>query len=332
MSKLQAQAESREGPHVLFMGMHGQFSRIPLAHLIDEGIAVEAVVVPATPTSVRNTVAVRQLVPEPNPSELPLLTPFVDPNVTHLAWQHGIPVLEVSRLADPAAQSALAAYRPDVICVACFNQKFPPALLALPRYGCLNLHPSMLPSYRGPAPLFWAFRSGERETGITVHLMDEEMDTGDILLQEPIDISEGIRGDVLEAQCASVGAGLMVQAVRSLCAGTARPTRQPDENASYHPRPAAEDFRISPAWPARRAFNFIRGVAYLNGPLEIHIAGQRFPVREAVSYTMASTLSTPFVRDDDELRVQCTPGILHVALDTDTYTTQPDAGDRLHPG
>ena len=330
MSKLQARTENREGPRVLFMGMRGSFSRVPLARLIDEGMAVQAVVVPATSAAAPDTSSVRRLVPEPNPSELPLLTPFVDPNITHLAWQNGIPVFEVSRLTDPTTLSTLAAHQPDVICVACFNQKFPPALLTLPRYGCVNLHPSMLPAYRGPAPLFWAFRNGERAWGVTVHLMDEGLDTGDILLQAHIEIPEGARGDALEAQCASVGAGLMAAAVRSLWAGDARPTKQPDEGSSYFPWPSPEDFRVSPEWPARRAFNFVRGATYLNGLVEIRVAGQRFPVREAVSYTMAGALSTPFIRDGDDLRVQCTPGVLRVALSTDTYITQPGTGDRLH--
>ncbi|MFQ5857755.1 MAG: methionyl-tRNA formyltransferase [Anaerolineae bacterium] len=325
MSKLRPQRTApREGPSLVFMGMRGVFSRIPLARLIAEGITVQAVVVPATPTHELAAAPVKRLMPEPNPSEVPLLTPFVSPNITHLAWQHGIPVLEVTRLADPETLSTLASYQSDVVCVACFNQRFPPALLTLPRYGCLNLHPSMLPAYRGPVPLFWAFRNSERGTGVTVHLMDEGIDTGDVLLQERIEIPEGIFGHVLEEQCASLGAELMVQAVQLLWAGTARPTKQPDENSSYYPWPSAEDFRISPTLSARWAFNFIRGVAYMNGPLEIHVAGERFPVRDAVSYTPAGTQASPFVQDGFDLWVQCTPGILHVKLQSTPLAGRAD--------
>lgn len=296
------------------MGMRGQFSRIPLVRLIDESIDVQAVVVPAVSPDQATAGPVRRLSPEPNRSEVPLLTPFVEPNVTHLAWQHGIQVLEVGRLADPTTLATLAAFGPDAICVACFNQKFPPALLALPRYGCINLHPSLLPAYRGPAPLFWAFRNGERETGVTVHLMDEGLDTGDILLQKRITIPEGTCGDDLEARCAWMGAGLMVEAVRSLWAGTARPTRQPDEGSSYFPWPSPDDFCISPEWPARRAFNFVRGVVSLTGPPEIHVAGHCFVVREAVSYSAYGELDGPFLRDGINLWIQCTPGLLHAVI------------------
>jgi methionyl-tRNA formyltransferase len=299
-------------PRVVFMGMRVAFSYIALARLIAETLDVRCVIVPAIRINAPATVPVTQLQPEPSPSAVPLLTRFVQPDITHLAWEHGIPVLEVSRLAHPETLSTLATYQPDVICVACFNQRFPSALLKLPRHGCLNLHPSLLPAYRGPAPLFWVFRNGERETGVTVHLMDEGLDTGDILLQERVEIPEGIRGDVLEQRCASLGAELMAEAVRPVCAGTASPTHQPDEGSSYYPWPSAEDFWISPTRPARWAFNFIRGVAHWAGPLEIHVAGQRFPVREAVSYVPDGTLESPFVRDGDDLWVQCMPGVLHV--------------------
>lgn len=312
MSKSQTQkATSQTNLRVVFLGMRGVFSRIPLARLIAEGFAVQAVVVPAPSTDEPATEPVRRLMPKPNLSEVPLLAPFVDPNTVHLAWKHKIPVLEVTRLTDLNTVLALAAYQPDVICVACFNQWTPPALLELPAYGCLNLHPSRLPAYRGPTPLFWVFRNGERETGVTVHLMDEDMDAGDILLQERIDIPEGIRGPVLEEQCASLGADLMVEAVYSLAAGTASPTKQSEKDSSYYPWPSAEDFRISPARPARWAFNFIRGVAHWDVPLEIHVAGHHFEVRDAVSYTLEETLDSPFAQRGVDLWVQCTPGVLH---------------------
>jgi methionyl-tRNA formyltransferase len=105
----------------------------------------------------------------------------------------------------------------------------------------------------------------------------------------------------------------MAKAVRSLWAGTASPRQQSDEESSYYPWPAAEDFRISVARPARWAFNFIRGVAHWSVPFEVVVAGQHLLIRDAVDYT-PDVLSTPIVRRHDHVWVQCTPGILHARL------------------
>ncbi len=301
-------------PKVVFMGMRGRFSRIALARLIAAGIDVRAVVVPAAPSDAPSAPPARALMPAPNPSELPLATRFLTPDTVHTAWEHDIPVWEVTRLTEPEVLAMVASYEPDVICVACFNQRFPTALLTLPTYGCLNLHPSLLPAYRGPMPLFWIFRNGERATGVTVHRMDQGLDTGDILCQERIPIPEGIPGHEMERRCASLGGRLLAEAVRALHKGKARPRPQPIEGSSYYPSPTAEDFRIDPTRPARWAFCFIRGVACLGGPLEIHVAGQRFPVQQAIAYTAAGTLDTPFIRNGADLWVQCNPGVLHVRL------------------
>jgi methionyl-tRNA formyltransferase len=298
-------------PKVVFMGLRGSFSRIALAYLMAEGLAIQAVVVPAAPVE-EAAVPVRRLVPPPTPSQVPLLTRFVAPDIVHLAWEHGIAVLEVARLGAPETLATLAAYDPDVICVACFNQRFPTALLGLPRHGCLNLHPSLLPAYRGPAPLFWVFRNGEQETGVTVHLMDAGLDTGDILLQKRVAIPEGVPGPVLEEQCATVGARLMAQAVWRLYAGTAVLRKQSEEGSSYYPWPSAEDFRIPVTRPARWAFNFMRGVAHWGVPFTIEVPGQHLLAREALSYTPSGELGRPFVQKGAELWVQCSPGVLHV--------------------
>lgn len=307
-------ARGQLNPRVVFLGMRVPFSRIALSRLVAEGIAVQAVVVPAGAADEPIGTAAKQLAPEPSRSELPLLTRFVEPDIVHLAWDHDVSVFEVSRLSDPTTLATLTSFQPDALCVACFSQRIPPPVLELPRYGCLNLHPSLLPAYRGPAPLFWTFRNGEREAGATVHMMDEGLDTGDIVLQERITIPEGIRGEVLEERLARRGGRLMAEAVRSLAAGTASPRRQREEDSSYYPWPSAEDFRISPAWPARQAFNFIRGVAHLDGPLEIEVAGRAFSIRDAVSYSPSRRLDRPFVRDSIDLWVQCTPGVLHVKV------------------
>jgi methionyl-tRNA formyltransferase len=257
---------------------------------------------------------VREWSPEPATSELPLLNRFAEADIVTVAWGRGIPVLQIGRLSAPATLEALAAYAPDVVAVACFDQKFPPELLNVPRFGCLNLHPSLLPAFRGPAPLFWIFRQGESSAGATVHLMAERIDAGPIVAQAPVAVPDGIRGDQLEAQCAAVGAELMAGAIRSLARGTADPRPQDEELSSYFPWPSAEDFVVPVNRPARWAYNFIRGVAHWSGPLAIDVAGRRLAVRDAVAFEARSRLSADIVREGDEVLVQCAPGVLRAKL------------------
>ena len=170
---------------VIFFGMKGTFSLPPLQVLVERGIEIGAVIMPASTTS--QPLPRRIEPPLPPPSDLPIITPHLSRNISHVAWEHSIPVWEVGSLSDARTLELLADLQPDLIAVACFPYIFPSALLQLPRYGCLNLHPSLLPAYRGPLPLFWMARQGERQAGVTLHFLDEGLDTGDIVAQTAFD-------------------------------------------------------------------------------------------------------------------------------------------------
>jgi methionyl-tRNA formyltransferase len=304
----------------------GPFSCAPLAALLAVGVPVCVVVVararretalPGVPlpggTGITHK-GVRRLVPAPRmPSALPLLDADTRRTIVDLAWKHSIPVLEVGRLSDPRCLAELAAAAPDVICVACFPQILPPPLLALPRFGCLNLHPSMLPAHRGPAPLFWAFRAGETRTGVTVHIMDERIDAGDLLFQKSLEIPEGIPGRSLEEACASQGAELMVEAVGSL--PDMEKIRRPQNvaEASYESWPTPADLEVPTTRPARWAFNFIRGAGDWY-PLTLVAGERRFRVRRAVAWTPLDDLDQPYIVSGGEAWVRCSPGVLHVEV------------------
>jgi methionyl-tRNA formyltransferase len=234
--------------------------------------------------------------------------------IAQVAWEQSIPVIEVNTRFTDEMLARLAALQPEVICVACWPQRVPRALLDLSPLGCLNLHPSLLPAYRGPSPGFWVLRNGERSTGVTIHLMDEHLDTGDILLQAALEIPDGISSAALEQRCAEMGASLLAQAVQALAAGTATRTPQPMEGSSYYSWPEDEDFLVPVVRPAQWAFNFIRGVADWHGPLELCIGAERFPVRQALDYQPDALLEQPYRREGDHLWAQCAPGVLHVLL------------------
>ncbi|MEJ2560976.1 MAG: formyltransferase family protein [Anaerolineae bacterium] len=234
--------------------------------------------------------------------------------IASLAREHAIPVEYVSRLKDAPTLERLAAYRPDVILVACFPYVFPPALLQLPRLGCLNLHPSLLPAYRGPAPLFWQFRQGERQTGVTLHVMDERLDAGDILLQASLPLRDGLTGPKAEALLAKQGGQLMLEAIDLLGRDALTPRKQDESASSYFPWPAEPDFQLSRHWPAQRAFNFIRSTQEWGCAYEVVIEHERFSVQRAVSYSAQQELGKLYVLIGRELWVQFVPGVLRAVV------------------
>jgi methionyl-tRNA formyltransferase len=310
----------------MYLGALGPFSCAPLAALLAAGVPVCAVVVararrgtalPGGPPSGGPGIThegVRRLLSAPKmPSALPLLDAGTSRTIVDLAWERDIPVLEVGRLTDPDCLAALAAAAPDVICVACFPQILPPALLAVPRFDCLNLHPSLLPAHRGPAPLFWAFRAGETRTGVTVHIMDERIDAGDLLFRKSLEIPEGISGTSLEETCAAEGAELMVEAVRSLPDVDVVRRPQNEAEASYESWPTLADLDVPTTRPARWAFNFIRGAGDWY-PLTIVAGERRFRVRRAITWTQTDELGQPYHVSGDVAWVRLSPGVLHVEM------------------
>ena len=299
-------------PRVLYMGTTGGLSMPPLEALLADGLPVCAVVVPGSAPVVEPII--RHSPPRVGHAGLPMLTPPMNRTIAQLAWEREIPVVEVSALTGEPTLTALAAFQPDVICVACFPWHLPRALLALPPLGCLNLHPALLPAYRGPTPEFWVLRNGEQYTGATIHLMDEQFDSGDILLQDRFEIPDGISSVELERRCARLGAPLMVQAVHMLASGTATRIKQAPEQSSYYSRPKIEDFWIPVTRPARYAHNFICSFVHWNSMLELHIGSEHFPVRQALEYQPDGVLGQPYRREGNELWVQCAPGVLHVLL------------------
>ncbi len=295
-------------PRVLFLGMQSDFSHPSLRALLENGIEVCAVVVPA---SAPGLPTIRQ---REQPRIARTILPLLHASVLQLAWEWRIPVWEVQRISDPEVASVLAAYQPDIICVACFSQRIPPAILNLSGLGCLNVHPSLLPANRGPVPLFWTFREGCEQTGVTIHLMDEAIDSGDILAQEPIKVPDGISYAQLESQCAVRGGELLACVVWDLYGGLAVRVPQDETKGSYHPFPSAQDFVVPAAeWSARHVYNFLCGLADWGEPITLYVDGKYVFVQEAISYSHENINNVP-AGSDGELWVRCKLGWVRVGV------------------
>lgn len=307
--------KDQPAPRVVYFGMSGPLSSLPFAALLRAGITVPAVVIPAPPERRAAGESVRVL-PAPTATSRPVLPlAFTSRTIVALAQEREIPVLEVARPGDQATIAALRAYAPDFIAVSCFPLKLPRRLRAVPRLGCLNVHPSLLPENRGPAPLFWTFRLGAERTGVTVHLMDDGLDSGPIVLQEGFALPDGLTLAELELRCASLAAELLPHAIHSLAAGTLTPRAQDETRATSHPWPAAHDFLLTPNQPARRLFNIIRGAAGWGFPFQIVLDGRASTIRAALAYDPTARLDAPAIREGKAMLVRCTPGVLILGVE-----------------
>jgi methionyl-tRNA formyltransferase len=183
--------------------------------------------------------------------------PLTASPVKRRALEAGVPVLQPPRLRDPGWPERLAEYRADVAVVAAFGQILPKAVLDVPTRGSINVHGSVLPRYRGAAPIAWAIIRGETETGITTFQMDPGMDTGDMLLRETTAIGPEETAGELSERLAGIGARLLLRTLKEI--DTLPRIPQDGAQATMAPRLKKEDGWLRPSEPARDLVNRIRG-------------------------------------------------------------------------
>jgi methionyl-tRNA formyltransferase len=179
--------------------------------------------------------------------------------VKRYADEHGMRVIHPLRLSDPEAVDAIRDLSPDLIVVAAYGQYIPSSVLAIPRREAINFHPSMLPKYRGAAPIQMAIAEGEAVTGVSIIYVAKETDAGDMILQEVVPIERDDTSVTLAERLGQRGAGLMLQAIDLIRAGRAPRIAQDHAAATYVPKLTKEDGRIPWARDAETIRNRIRG-------------------------------------------------------------------------
>ncbi len=183
------------------------------------------------------------------------LTP---PPVKVRAQELGLPVFQPERVSRPEAVERLKAWKPDLIIVAAYGQILKPRVLQIPPYGCINVHASLLPRWRGAAPVAYAIWHGDEETGVTIMLMDEGLDTGPILAQRKTPILPDDTAATLGERLARLGAELLLETLPGYLSGAIQPQPQDDRQATYAPRLKREDGRLDFAQPAQKLARQVR--------------------------------------------------------------------------
>jgi methionyl-tRNA formyltransferase len=249
--------------------------------------------------------------------------------VKQTAQRLGLPVYQPEKIKQNAELLArLEQIRADAIIVVGYGRIIPAWMLALPKHGNLNLHASLLPKYRGAAPIQWAIANGETSSGVTTMRIDEGLDTGDILLQQEMPIFEEDTAETLAPKLAGLGAELMLETLRGLEAGTITPTPQGNSQATLAPILKKEDGRMDFERCAGEIYNRLRGFQPWPGAFTI-FRGRSLNVTAAKPLTQPSLRLPPaeLVVKDRQLLVGCGNGS---ALDL--VEVQPEGKKRMPAG
>jgi methionyl-tRNA formyltransferase len=228
------------------------------------------------------------------------------PPMKKAAIAASVPVHQPEKIRSSEARALLQQLAPDCIVIIAYGQIIPAALLNIPKLGWINLHASLLPKYRGAAPIHWAIANGETQTGLTTMRIDAGMDTGHMLLQQEIDIAPEETAPELSDSMAEAGAPLMLETLRGLAAGKLVPRPQDNDRATYAPLLKKEDGRIDWNRTAQEIYNRMRGFAPWPGAYTsfrgqtCHLWGEPFSLQ-----TLTGGAPGTIFREDTQILIAC---------------------------
>jgi methionyl-tRNA formyltransferase len=232
--------------------------------------------------------------------------------VKHLALEHDLPVFQPQKLRDPQAVEELRALKPDLIVVVAYGQILPKVVLDIPRYHCINVHASLLPKYRGAAPINKCLVDGENQTGVTTMLMDVGLDTGDMLVKMSLPIAEDETAGQLHDRLSLLGCKAMEETLNQLCAGTLKPEKQDEELTCYAPMMKKEDGQIDWHKSAMEIHNQVRGLDPWPGAYT-SLDGEVLKIASTeVETGIAAEPGTIIAADKTGIRIACGQDILVV--------------------
>ena len=237
--------------------------------------------------------------------------------VKEYAIEKNIPIYQPKKIRNnQEVLDILDKLAPDVIAVVAYGKILPKEVLDIPKYGCINVHGSLLPKYRGAAPMQWALINGEKETGITTMFMDVGMDTGDMLLKEEIEIKDDYNLETIHDKLMVIGAKLLVKTIDGVVSGTITRIPQP-KDGTYAPMITRDMTKIDFNKSAREIFNFVRGLSPFPGTYMELEDGRKYKVFD-VSYKEDKNIDSTVEPGDillmskDSLYIRCKDGYVMI--------------------
>ena len=249
--------------------------------------------------------------------------------VKEIALRAGLPVLQPEKARAETFLAELKNFQPDLIAVAAFGQILPKIILDLPRHGCLNVHTSLLPKYRGAAPIQWAIAKGDTETGVTIMKMDIGLDTGDILTQRSTPISTADNGQTLHDRLAQLGAELLVETIPDYIAGKIQPRPQDSALATHAAKIKKSDGQIDWHQPATTIWNRLRAFTPWPGAFTFIPAQPQPGLLKILEAQVSDATGEPgkiLSADKSGIVVGCGEGALKILV------LQREGGRRLNAG
>jgi methionyl-tRNA formyltransferase len=286
--------------NILYIGSSGPLSLTPLRELLDSEHVLVAVGLDSNRDSFLADPRVSIIAAENESIEI-------------LARMTGTPVINLYAPL-PQCIREIGKLRPDIVIVSCFERILPAEILTLPKFGCFNLHPSLLPAYRGPVPLFWQFRDGIEKTGISLHRMTSKIDAGPVVAQAPVTLPDGVSNMLAMSLLANSGAALITDFVARLESGGVIERIQDEREASYMGFPHDDDFRVSTNWPARRIYNFMNATSHWGRGYPCELDGRQCMLAQAESYTDSAMPAKATHEDENTRVIRCNPGYLTARL------------------
>lgn len=283
------------GLKVVYLGGNADLSEQVLRRLVLAGVRLMRVVVPA-PTLVHQ-------------GDFP--APLRQPNLLVAACEAlDLPQVTVSDTDQTGLYEILSGLQPDLIFSVCCPVILAAEVLQVPLQGAYNLHPSLLPAYRGPMPLFWQFRAGEQCMGITLHHMTRDIDGGAIVSQRSVSVAVDTSAAGVTKVLAEHGAHLLTALVRNPASARVCDRPPVSKRGSYFPWPQHKDFRLCLHWSAERAYRFMIGTASLGMPYLLEVDNVSWMLNRALSFDPDGVQDRRLLCDRESVRIQFAPGIL----------------------
>ena len=285
---------------ILFFGMLGEFSRLVFESLFDLPQAEVCGVISTGGLPVTGN----------SNGDLPVKVSRLA-HIGEQANDRKLPWLHVDNFNNKDTLEWISQRSPDLILIACFSYYIPAAIHNLPALGSYNLHPSLLPAYRGPMPMFWQFRNAETSFGVTLHRLVDKLDRGPIALQASHNLVPGCSGLQMNKELGMLAASLAREFIADL---PELPVlrEQDDSQASYQSYPVASDFVLDANATARQAFIFMRGTQHWNQAYSIKLDGSMYEIDEAVDYQESGSQASAIVETASGYSVRFGQGVLRV--------------------